>query len=233
MPQCLRRGLGSRIWSPGRASLVYWMFLLNSPALWATNQIPDEIRIGDIEASLCMAPVLSPYFAQNSDRDIGEDMGESFEPCDPNPDDGKMSGPSTALWRGYVASFAIVNGQLVVEQIWTNRFGWFEEWAPVIDCAMPETKDRLLDWFSGPLYYLRVDPIGGDQEEQEEYSLFQVDIDQGRYVGTKKLRSEVHGPNSGISCSAGWDEEPVEGPTTFGWCQVESIEETCADQSID
>lgn len=215
--------------------MAAWVTLFAPPSLQATEQIPDDIRIGETVAPLCMAPILAPYFAQHPDRDLqkglGEELGEEYEPCNPDPDE-NLSSLSTNLWRGYVASFAIADGVLVVEEVWTSQFGWGDEWTPVIECAMPETEARRLDWFSGPLYYMRVDPKG-DEEEREEYSLFQVDIEQGRYVGTKKLRSEIHGPNSGISCSAGWDEEPAEGPITFGWCLVDSIDASCSEQSPD
>jgi hypothetical protein len=235
MLKFVRCGLTVSIWSLRRAKFVFWVLVVTPLALWATDQIPDQIRIDDTDAPLCMTPILAPYFAEHPDRDIARSKGESYKACEPgrDSDDGLIE-LSTRLWRRYVASFAIVDNQLVVEQIWTDNFGGEdEEWAPVIDCAMPEPESRRLDWFSGPLYFMRNDPVDGDSEEREEYSLFQIDIEHGRYMGTKKIRSEIHGPSSWVSCSAGWDEEPVEGPIVFGWCQVDSIDATCEDQSRD
>ena len=236
MLKFVRHGLTVRFWSLRRAKFVLWVLPFVPLALWATDQIPDEIRIDDTHAPLCMTPILAPYFAKHPDRDIARGSGESYKPCESDRDtgDGLLMEISTRLWRGYVASFAIVDNQLVVEQIWSDRFvGDDEGWAPVIDCAMPEPESRRLDWFSGPLYFMQIDPVDGDSEEREEYLLFQIDIEHGRYIGTKKIRSEIHGPSSWVSCSAGWDEEPVEGPIVFGWCQVDSIDATCEDQSKD
>jgi hypothetical protein len=204
----------------------------------ATVQTPDEIRIGESVYPLCMRPILASYFAQHPDYDVVQGASEKFQPCVPTPDeelpDEVLQEVWTNLWRGYIASFAFVDDRLVVEEIWTHIFGWGEEWTPVIKCAMPESESRYLDWFSGPLYYLQIDQVENSDEEREEYSIFQVDVEKGRLVGSKKLKSEIHGPSSGIHCSAGYDDVPVEEPIIFHWCTTDSPSSSqCVDEESD
>ena len=171
MTQFVRCGLTLRIWKLGRADFVFWLLLVAPSSLCATPQIPDNLRIGDTVAPLCMAPLLAPYFAQNPSRDVRNGKGGTYKSCEPERDtDGVLLEEySTRLWRRYVASFAIVDGQLVVEQIWADGFGRDDAHrGAVIDCAMPEPESRYLDWFTGPLYYLRTDPVDdGDETERE------------------------------------------------------------------
>ena len=187
----------------------------------ATVQTPDEIRIGESVYPLCMRPILASYFAEHPAYDISKGTGGKFEPCNPNSDE-ELETISTDLFRGYVARLAFVDGRLVVEEMWTSNFGWDTNWTPVIECAMPDPKSRNLDWYSGVLYYLRIDQVENGEDEQEEYSLFQVGIESGRLVSSKKLRSEIHGSSSGISCSAGWGDEPAEEPIISRWCTTDS-----------
>ena len=176
-----------------RPTLTMAIILMAPMNVFATAQDPDEIRIGESVYQLCMRPILASYFAQHPDHDIAKGIGGKFEPCNPDPDYDGFYELSTSLFRNYIARFAVVDGRLVVEEIWTTSFGGSDEWTPIIECAMPDSNSRILDWYSGPLYYMRVDQVENAEGEREEYSLFQVDVEKGRLVSSRKLKSEIHG----------------------------------------
>ena len=221
-----------------RPELTFAIVLLVPMSVFATAQTPDEIRIGESVYPLCVRPILASYFAKHPDHDIAKGIGGKFEPCNPDPDYDGLYEWSTSLFREYVARFAFVDGRLVVEEIWTTSFGGGDEWTPIIECAMPDSDSRNLDWYSGPIYYLRIDQVENTEDEQEEYSLFQVDVENGRLVSSKKIKSEIHGHSSGISCSAGWGAEsegwygqPVEEPIISRWCIADSSSSgSCFDE---
>lgn len=224
-----------------RPELTIAIILMAPPNVSATAQDPDEIRIGESVYPLCMRPILASYFAQHPDHDIAKGIGGNFAPCNPDPDYDGLFELSTSLFREYIARFAVVNGRLLVEEIWTTSFGGSDEWTPIIECAMPDPNSRILDWYSGSLYYMRIDQVESAEGEREEYSLFQVDVEKGRLVSSTQLSSEIHGPSSGISCSAGWGMEsegwygqPVKEPITSRWCIAESSDSgSCFDEESE
>ena len=103
--------------------------------VFATAQYPDKIVYNNKEYSLLTNP-LEKYFEKNEEK---------------RPKGGVIS---TALWRGYVATFEIVENQLFVKdiqiQIW-NENSDNAEWKSVISEVFPETNERKISWFSGLL----------------------------------------------------------------------------------
>lgn len=205
------------------------VLFLSPSVLFATNQIPDRIRIDDQVFEVCMSPILTQYFDEHPDQDptnLPPARPDQRQPSNLDDTSGVFEEIIfiSSLVRGYIATFAIEDGHLIVEQM-EHRNG-----QPVIDRAMPDIEDRQLEWFSGPLFYLQIDPVDDNIAAQTKYSLKQIDIDEGRYVDTIELRTETHGRTSGISCSAGWGWDAADGPMTNGWCAVESMTSTtCID----
>ena len=103
--------------------------------LFATPQYPDKILYNDIEYSLETNP-LEQYFNKNQDT---------------RPKGGVES---TGLWRGYVATFEIIENQLYVKdvqiQIYNEKDKSFE-WISVIDEIFPGLSERKIDWYNGIL----------------------------------------------------------------------------------
>ena len=219
----------------GVAVAIFWALLITPSTVQATKQIRDEIRVGDRVFALCAPPPLNPYFAQHLERDLGDLSGEvlaNYESCAPDSK-GELIEVRTDLHRGYVATLAIVEGRLVVEQIWTSIFD-IGKAVPVIDCAMPEPESRYLTWYSGPLYYVAVDPVESNGKQFERYSLNRVDIKKGKAMDARLLRSEVHGPLSWLYCSFDWSNDTNKGPIeivrcyessdNLRWCVPEEVE---------
>ena len=202
--------------------------------LQATTQVRDEIRIGDVVFPLCAPPLLNPHFAQNPERDLGIasiDVLENYDSCS-TYSEGDLIEIWTSLHRGYVATFAIEDGQLLVEQIWTPIFAT-EAYLPVIDCAMPEPESRYLSWYTGPLYYVLIDPVESEEGDNKKYSLYRVDIEKGQQVASRILRSETHGSSSWLRCSSDWSNDTNEGPITLSRCHDFADHVECANEKIE
>lgn len=141
--------------------------------VFATAQYPDKILFNDIEYSLLTNP-LEKYFEKNEDkRPKGDIM-------------------STALWRGYVAKFEIIQNQLYVKdieiEIW-NKKSDDTEWKSVIDEVFPKTEDRKIDWFNGILTLPYGELINyihmGYGSTYENYII--IEIEKGKYIKSKDL----------------------------------------------
>lgn len=141
--------------------------------VFATAQYPDKIFYNDKEYSLLTNP-LEKYFENHEDK---------------RPKGGVIS---SALWRGYVATFEIVENQLFIKdikiQIWNEKED-NTEWKSVINEIFPELNERKINWFSG-LFTL---PYGelinyvhmGYGSTYENYIL--IEIDKGIANKTKDL----------------------------------------------
>lgn len=143
---------------------------------FATAQYPDKIIFDGKEYSLHSNP-LESYFEKNPDK---------------RPKGGVMS---TALWRGYVATFEIRDSQLFVKDIqieyWdtTNKKSHDTKWKSVLTEVFGEQKDIKVDWLTG----LLVLPYGklvnyvhmGYGSTYEKY--FLLEISKGDYVKSKKF----------------------------------------------
>lgn len=104
--------------------------------LFATAQVPDRIIWEGKTYSLLCNP-LGPYFQEY-------------------PDKRPQGGFSTALWRGYVATFEIINNQLYLTEIITDPFAEYREDSislqkNLVEEIFPGQKKVKVDWFTGLL----------------------------------------------------------------------------------
>lgn len=141
--------------------------------LSATAQYPDKINYNSKEYSLLTNP-LEKYFEKNEDK---------------RPTGGVIS---SAMWRGYVATFEIIENELFVKdieiQILDEKDGSLE-WKSVINEVFPQADQRKIDWFSGLLtlpygeliHYVHM----GYGSTYENYIL--IEIEKGRSIKSKDL----------------------------------------------
>jgi len=143
---------------------------------FATAQYPDKIFFDGKEYSLHSNP-LESYFEKNPDK---------------RPKGGVMS---TALWRGYVATFEIRDSQLFVKDIqiqyWdtTDKKSHDTKWKSVMTEVFPDQKNAKVDWLLG----LLVLPFGklvnyvhmGYGSTYEKY--FLLEINKGNYIKSKQF----------------------------------------------
>lgn len=116
--------------------IVFTLFL--GVNVFATAQYPDKIIYNGKEYSLHSNP-LETYFEKYPDKRLkGEIM-------------------STALWRGYVATFEVKDNQLFLKDIeiqyhdTTSKESYPYKWRSVIKEAFPDQKDVKIDWLTGLL----------------------------------------------------------------------------------
>lgn len=139
----------------------------------ATAQYPDKIFYSNKEYSLLTNP-LEKYFEKNEDK---------------RPKGGVIS---SALWRGYVATFEIIENQLFVKdieiKIWDEKFDR-TEWKSVINEVFPEVAQRKIDWFNGLLTLPYGEQINyvhmGYDSSYENYII--IEIEKGKSIKSKDL----------------------------------------------
>jgi len=107
-------------------------------ALFSTAQFPDKITYKNTQYKLLTNP-LEPFFNEFPEKHPETEI------------------ISTALWRGYVASFEIINNELFVVDIEIQYKPEAPDndhdlqWKSVMDEVFPEQKRVKADWFSGIL----------------------------------------------------------------------------------
>lgn len=139
----------------------------------ATAQSPDKIYYNNKEYALLTNP-LEKYFEKNDDK---------------RPKDGIVS---SALWRGYVATFEIVEDQLFVKDIQIKIWDETSEktaWKSVIDEVFPKIEQRKVGWFNGFLtlpYGKQINYVHmGYGSTYENYVL--IEIEKGKSIKSKEL----------------------------------------------
>ena len=144
----------------------------------ATAQYPDKIIYNDIEYSLLTNP-LEKYFEKNENQ---------------RPKGGVIS---SALWRGYVATFEILDNQLYIKEIIiqiSNEESDKTEWKSVIDEIFPKIEDRKIKWFNGLLtlpYGELVNYVHmGYGSNYENYTL--IEMENGKLDKLKNLNFEEY-----------------------------------------
>ncbi|WP_051197755.1 hypothetical protein [Flavobacterium soli] len=104
--------------------------------VFATAQYPDKIVYQGTEYSLQTNP-LEKYFKKHPEK---------------RPKGGVMS---SACWRGYVATFEVLDGKLLIKKLEIEirdkdkKNGY--SWKNVLEETFPDTTERFTDWFSGLL----------------------------------------------------------------------------------
>lgn len=104
-----------------------------------TAQAPDKINFKGTEYSLNSNP-LEPYFEKFPDK---------------RPESGMVS---TALWRGYIAYFKIIDKQLILTDIQImqmsdekSRDNYQVKWVSVLEEVFPSKNLIKVDWYTGIL----------------------------------------------------------------------------------
>lgn len=119
--------------------ILILFFLFTAAKVLATAQYPDKIVYNGKEYDLHTTP-LKPFFEKNPDRKPTVEM------------------MSTALWRGYIATFEIDENQLFLKDIQVMAYSANREdppekvhWKSVMEEVFPG-KDRVkADWMTGLL----------------------------------------------------------------------------------
>lgn len=117
---------------------LIFMSMVSASSALATAQYPDKIVYKGKEYDLYTNP-MEPYFKEHPDK---------------RPRGGLMS---TALWRGYVATFEFRNNTLVLKDIGIRAHVKTKDgkqdygWKSVKDEIIPEGNSLLIDWFTGIL----------------------------------------------------------------------------------
>lgn len=144
-----------------------------------TAQIPDKIYYQGKEFALYTTP-LESYFTKNPGK---------------RP---KHGIPTTALRRGYVATFEFVDNQLVLKDIEVQEYAQRENvrfvWRSVINEVFPDGPGVKMDWFSG----LLVLPYGTSLKhlpmrygsEYDHY--FILEVNAGNFVRAKNFTSKQY-----------------------------------------
>ena len=155
-----------------RWTILVWILFLSINA-FATAQRPDKIIYQGQTYSLHSNP-MEAYFSKHPDK---------------KP---KTSQPSTALWRGYVATFEFKDEELFLKDIEVKYRDTIEnayKWRSVLEEVFPEGENLKIDWLTG----LLVIPYGelvnyvhmGYGSTYENYIL--LEIDKGDFKKEKRL----------------------------------------------
>lgn len=120
-----------------KLTLLILFVLFCSIQAFATAQYPDKIIFEGKEYALHTNP-MDDYFEKFPNR---------------KPKGGIMS---SALWRGYVATFEISGGELFVKDVQIqvakgNSQNLEIEWKSVLQSVVPDGQKLKVDWFSGLL----------------------------------------------------------------------------------
>jgi hypothetical protein len=146
--------------------LTILMILLSYQIVYGTAQIPDKIKYNDKEYRLNSNP-LERYFKEHP----------KLRP--------RRGWSSTALWRGYLATFEIHNNILYLRDIeisirdTASKERHASKWISVLNEVFPDQKDIVVDWLTG----LLVLPYGeildyvhmGYASTYEHYILLEID----------------------------------------------------------
>lgn len=114
------------------ALIVLVLALCAVPRAFPTDQIPDKL-VYEGESYYLYPGVLSPYLAERPEI--------------------KFPIASTGCYRGYIATFTIESGQLLLKHIRAPRKGGsgilIEEWPSVMNVLAPKENPLPADWFTG------------------------------------------------------------------------------------
>ncbi|SRR5574344_1338738 len=131
------------------------------PSAFATAQMPDVLIYNGKEYDLLTNP-MEHYFEEHPDL--------------------RPQSTSSALWRGYIAYFEIIDNQLILKDIEVER--WMEngdnvETVSIYKELFPSEEKIIIDWFTGILPVQDGEMVDyvhmGYGSTYSQYILFQVD----------------------------------------------------------
>lgn len=121
-----------------RLSYLTLTWLATVSTMFATAQQPDRLRVECEEHALHSNP-LETYFGKYPERRPKED-GTTFT-------------TNTSLWRGYIATFEIVDGQFRVRDVslvaYDEKAQYGQRLVSKLDYVFPKDVSRALTWFTG------------------------------------------------------------------------------------
>ncbi len=118
--------------------VIFVLSFLFTAEVYATAQYPDKLIYNGKEYKLHSNP-MEEYFKTNPEKKPKSDI------------------MSTALWRGYVATFEIADNSLLLKDIQikvrktTSKESFATEWKSVFKDVVPGEERLKIDWFSGIL----------------------------------------------------------------------------------
>jgi hypothetical protein len=146
--------------------LVFMLAFLQTTTALATAQYPDKLFYNGKEYALYSNP-LESYFDKHPDKRPRTVL------------------ESSALWRGYIASFEILDSQLYVKDIeiqvydTTGEVKYKTKWKSVLKEVFPGQEKLKVDWLTGLLvipYGKLVDYVHmGYGSTYEKYILLEID----------------------------------------------------------
>lgn len=154
--------------------VIVFVFIVSLSNVFGTAQIPDVILYEGKEYIMHSNP-LNDYFKKNPDKYPESTIR------------------STALWRGYRATFEVKDNALYVKDIQILSRG-ADEWKSVLKESSPDGKPFKVDWYTGIL----VIPHGkmvryvhmGYGSTYEKYIL--LEIKDGKINAEKKLDNKEY-----------------------------------------
>ena len=148
-----------------RIALLFVFFAVGLPNASGTPQIPDILLYEGKEYPI-HNELLSTYFSKYPERKPKSDW------------------VCSALWRGYVATFEIVEGSVFLKHVTTGNC---DTPNPAMSIVAPKGERVKIDWYSGLLLssYGRndEDPYSlSSLDAYEKYSIFEIDAGNFRRV---------------------------------------------------
>ncbi len=145
-----------------RAFFVFLLTAFFHSAVLGTPQIPDKIIYLGKEYKLQARAnyVMDSYFEKHPDKNPRNGFG------------------TTALWRGYVATFEIWGNQLYLRGI--EIMDSQDEWKSALNDIFPDQKSIKINWFTGILVLPSGEEIApaksyGSDPTYENYILLEID----------------------------------------------------------
>ncbi len=165
--------------------IVLLLALFAVPRALATDQTPDNLLYGD-ESYYVEDPLLEPYFREHPEKRVEGDS------------------TTTALYRKYIATFAIRDGELLLDDIQVphvkfgeeDKEGWCslkEEWSSAKEALVPKDGVLRISWFSGFIcfhHYGKASPEEARQIFRRPEWVALVEVAEGRVVSERKFADE-------------------------------------------
>jgi hypothetical protein len=130
---------------------LIFLFLININS-YATEQIPDKIIINGEKQNLKYRYLLEKFFEKNYEKK-------------PRP-------KSTALWRGYIGTFEVIENQLYVIDVEIRESSF--KLKSIMNEIFPNQQKVKVDWFSGLLLVTYGGLINDNCICYEKYTLFEI-----------------------------------------------------------
>lgn len=164
-----------------RLLLTIILTLFSGLKVFATAQFPDKINYNGKEYNLNSNP-LEVYFEKNPNK---------------RP---KSEVRSSALWRGYVATFEIIDNQLFLKDIeiqyrdTTSKGSNNSNWKSVLNEVFADQKNIQVDWYTGLLVIPQGKVVNyvhmGYSSTYQHYTI--LELNKGVLTQEKQFKSKAY-----------------------------------------